>query len=288
MIRIAIAALVAHAAHGGSALACPPAVTLTGDDELVGAIHDQLAARGIDIAGRGCGELRAQISRRDGAIVVAIGDVERTVHEPATAATVIESFTRDDIAASLLASREVPREPTPVAPIATPRTRPPARGVQLFFAAETSIGSDRTNWMGAQIGACVMLGPVCAAARLRIAELVNGAGIWEGTLDRRGSEVLLGIDVPFAIRPGTLAFGFAAGLGAMHTRDETTGTEGRTGGLRADVHATLSIPINRRLALDLGATIDFTQETHVESEMRLPADPTALLRFGLGLRYGGL
>ena len=286
MIRIAIAVLVCGS---GSALACPPSVTLGGDDDLVGAIHDQLAARGIDIAG-GCGEIRAQVVRRDGVIVVAIGDVERVVHEAATAATVIESFTRDDLAASLLVSREIPREPAPPPVPAVIATRPPpSRGVQLFVAAETSVGSDRSNWMGAQLGACVMLGPVCAAARFRVAELVNGDGVWDGgTLDRRGSEILLGIDVPFALRRGTLAFGFAAGLGAMHTRDEATGAEGRTGGLRADVHATFSIPIKRRVALDLGATIDFTQETHVDSAMRLPADPTALLRFGLGLRYGGL
>src|SRR6185295_10792158 len=104
-------------------------------------------------------------------------------------------------------------------------------------------------------------------------KVAAGPGPWDGELERAGTELLLGIDVPLALGRMTLSPGFAAGLGSIHTRAEGTRHMGsETGGPRADVHATLSIPLGRRLALDLFAAADLTQETHVEqaSTMALP------------------
>ena len=55
--------------------------------------------------------------------------------------------------------------------------------------------------------------------------------------------------------------------------------------------AAASIPIARRLAIDVFAAIDLTQETHVERDSpvaALPREPRALIRFGAGVRFGGL
>ena len=118
----------------------------------------------------------------------------------------IESFTRADIGASLLAPRATVIEAAPPA-AGDRRPRPThraTRGVQIFGAMETSIGSDQTNWLGGQIGACITFGPVCAAARIRKAEVVAGEGVWKQGIDRGASETLLGIDVPFTIGRTTL------------------------------------------------------------------------------------
>jgi len=209
-----------------------------------------------------------------------------------TAATVIESFVREDIGDALLAARAPPPPPPAhddrvVAIVAVPSSR---RGVQLFGEFESSYGSDRTGWVGAHVGACVMLGPVCAAARFRHATVVGGPEVWDET-SRRSAELLLGIDIPFGLGRMLLSPGFAAGMGVMHTRGETHDMRVETGGLRADVHATLSVPVWHRLALDVFAAADLTQEAHVEwgPEMApLPPEPRLLLRLGAGLRFEGL
>jgi hypothetical protein len=298
-LALALAATATAAGLGGRAEACPP---LAGDDELVRAIGDLLRSRGIDDREASCPAIRARVERRGGAIAVEIVDpggarIERIVSEVATAATVIESFVRADVGAPLLARRAVPRpaivEEAAPAPAPPPRRDPATRGVQLFAAVETSMGSDHTGWMGTQLGACISVGPLCAAARLREAKVVGGEGVWEGgAIERESTELIVGLDIPLALGKQTLSPGFAAGLGAIRTG--AAGTMDRepegSAGLRADVHATLTVPIGRRLALDLSMAVDMSQATHVEwrSEMQMPAEPFALVRFGAGLRYGGM
>ena len=297
MLRPLSIALFALAATGEHAHAerCEPAVTISGDAEVVHAIEALLRERGIAIADGECTIIRAHVERRGDTFAIGLADddhapVERAVGELATAATVIESFVRDD-ASSLLAVRPPPPRVNVavVAPRAVMPTTPAPRGVQVFGAAETSIGSDKTNWLGAHVGVCIQLGPICAAARLRFASVVAGEGMWRTEMERRSTELLLGVDVPFSLGRTTLAPGFAAGMGSMHTRSDDGRTGGETGGLRADVHATLSVPVAKRWALDLAIALDLTQETRVESEhaMSLPDEPLALLRFGVGIRYGG-
>jgi hypothetical protein len=218
---------------------------------------------------------------------------------------VIESFVRADVGAPLLARRAAPGsllEAPSARPLFEDRAPAPAperhattRGMQLFAAVETSLGSDRTSWMGMQIGTCISLGPICAAARLREARVVAGDGIWAGgTIERESVELLVGIDIPFALGDKTLSPGFAAGLGAIRT--EMAGAmagddrDDGSAGLRADVHVTLTVPLGRRLALDLSMAADMSQATRVQwsSDMQMPAEPLVLLRFGAGLRYGGM
>jgi hypothetical protein len=275
-------------------------VTISGDAEVVAAIEQLLRERGIAIADGECVIVRAHVERRGDAFAIGLDNhervpIERSVGELATAATVIESFVRDDGSPLLPVRRAVPRVQIELAPTRPEPPRPPSgplamRGVQVFAAAETSLGSDHTNWLGAHVGVCIQLGPICAAARLRSAAVVAGDGVWRSEMERRSTELLLGLDVPFALGRTTLAPGFAAGMGSMHTRSDDGTTGGETGGLRADVHATLSVPVAKRWALDLSVALDLTQETRVESEqaMPLPDEPLALLRFGVGVRYGGL
>lgn len=303
-LPIALAGLVGLATHPrvAAAEACSPAVVLAGDPQAIATVAELLSARGVALEVGACGAVKAQIERRgEGlAIVVEQADgttIERVVGEAQTAATVIESFTHGEMGDPLLASRAFPREVATApnvrleAPVPRSAAQRSARGVQLFSAFETSYASDRTSWIGAHLGACVMLGPVCAAARLRLANVEAGPGPWNGEVERRSIELLVGIDIPFALGGWTFSPGFATGLGQMHTRGATQGERAETGGLRADVHATLSIPLAHRLAIDVFTAAELTQETHIEwgaMMTPLPDEPRVLARLGVGLRYGGL
>lgn len=308
MVHRALIAVVIFATTA-RAEPCPPAAALSGDDELVHEVRALLEARGITDERPRCPATRAHVERRGHRILVAVagrpdragaGDgetIEREVSEVATAATVIESWTRSDVAAPLLESREVPvgveRAPTVSPPAASP---PAARGIQLFAGGETSFASDRTVWQGMQLAACIMLGPICAAARVHGGKVIAHPASWDG-FARHGAEIYVGIDIPIALGRARLTPGFAAGYGAMFTRHirdgEPMGVE--NSGPRAEVHAGVSLPITAHLAVDVVATGALTQAASTEihgdppdPSLIYPAEPRALFRVAVGVRYGAL
>jgi hypothetical protein len=287
MLRIA-AILATLVAFRGSARA--ECVAISGADELVRPVAAILIERGI-ILEAAC--MHVVVERRGAVLAITVdhadGPIERTVAELETVATVIESFVRDTTA-PLLPIRERPASRVVVVhELAAPQRPVRDRRVQVFTSVETSMGSDDTNWLGGMVGVCIPLGPICAAARIRHASVVAGEGkLSTEMMTRRSSEILLGLDVPFDLGRMTLSPGFAAGIGNMWTKAADDTRVGESGGLRADVHATLTVGLSTRWALDFSAALDLTQETHAQSEleMALPAEPLALLRFGVGLRWG--
>ena len=294
MYRIVLALVVIVTLSGAKparAQPCPPAVALTGEQVAVTAVRDLLEAPGIAGETPSCPAVHARVERRGAALVVGVdgpdGAIERTVTGPSTAATVIESWARSDVAAPLLAIRAVPIEATAASP-------PAARGIQLLAAEETSLASDSTVWQGMQLQACIMVGPVCAAARVHAARVIARPASWEGFV-RKGAELYLGVDLPIAVGRTRLTPGVAAGYGAMFTR-RRGGGEGmflEIAGPRAELDAALSIPLTEHLALDLVASCALTQATRIElhdvpDPVAFPAEPRALMRIALGLRYGAL
>jgi hypothetical protein len=229
------------------------------------------------------------------------GVIERAVRGPSTAAMVIESWLRSDVAAPLLEARVVPpaeAEPPAAAAPGMVAPAPATTGTQLFLAAETSVASDRTVWQGMQLGACVMLGPICAAARVHGGKVISAPDGWNSFV-RKGAEVYGGIDIPIAIGRSRLTPGFAAGYGTMLTHHigdgEKTGIE--ISGPRAEAHVGLSIPVTSHLAIDLATTAELTQATGMETHgtpsgtgaaIVYPDEPRALFRFAVGVRYGVL
>jgi hypothetical protein len=148
-----------------------------------------------------------------------------------------------------------------------------------------------------QLGACIMLGPVCASLRLHGAKVVAWPARTAG-FERVGGELYVGIDVPIAVGRDRLTLGFAAGYGQMFTRrhdaGEHTGIE--LGGPRAELHAAFAVPVTDHIALDLTATGSLNQVTRTETDgagmldptIVFPGEPRAFVRLALGLRYGAL
>jgi hypothetical protein len=296
-----VRAFVIVAIASSAAWACPPAAELAGDPTLVGLVNEILAKHGVATGPGECAPLRARLERRGIAIVVVrMGDPteERIVSDPATAATVIETWSRSDFEDPLLASHPLAALPLRAeAPAALPREaatqdavrRVAPRGIQIFAAVETSFADDRTSWAGALIGVCIQVGRVCVSARGRVATVVDGPGMWDEA-ERHTADVLFGGDVPFALGPTTFTFGIGAGMGSVHTGSRATGMpEGsETFGLRADAHLGWTLRLGHRISLDLSTAIDVAQVTDVEGTARpeVTSEPRLFGRFGAGLRFG--
>jgi hypothetical protein len=271
MIRFALLTIFVAASGGVARAAC---VELAGEPALVEAIGRELGTRGIAV--EACPSLRATVAWRGAELVVVVDDgrsTERTVGEVATAATVIESFARGDVALPLLATRAVPAPPHREPPV-----EPPRPSLQLAANVESSFANDGTTWLGASAKICVRLGPLCAAARFRTMEVVEGLG----GVERGLNELLIGVDVPIALGRWRLAPGFAGGLGGMETR--VGGMKRETGGFRAETHVSLAIPIANQLAIDLSLGAGFGDFDR--SLVMAPLEPSVELRGGIGLRYG--
>jgi hypothetical protein len=288
-----VGAALLLATSAALAAPCPPTVALTGDPDLIASVAEVLAAHGVAAATPACPGIQARLGVRAGFITVdRIGpdDVtreSRMLAEPATVASVIESWTRLDLEEPLLAVHPIP-PPDPRDEITRPPTRVAARDVQVFGAMEASFADDLTSWMGVVVGVCVEVDSVCVSARGRFATIASGAGLWS-QVERHSQDALIGGDIPFRVGPATMTFGFGAGMGSVHTglRENGAMQGSETFGLRADVHLAWSLPIARHLALDVSASLDGAQVTDVESTRgQLANEPHVFGRLGAGLRYG--
>jgi len=144
-------------AMGATGAPCGPSASLVGEAGPVATVGAALRQRGVQSARPvGCSQLRVAIARCDAGLKVDLigpsGSVtERVVATADTAATLIESWVRTDIAAPLLAARSVddPPAPAPVSSIPelrTPSTQPPPFAVPLLAAAAaTATGGARTE-----------------------------------------------------------------------------------------------------------------------------------------------
>ena len=269
-----------------SIAAASPCAALEGDATLVDQIGGRLHADGIKTTAQpACTHVR--VAARGDAIEVARddGSTERVVGQLDTAVTLIESWTRTELEAAMLAPRPEPEQRSVVA--AAPVLVPATPRVQALTSFETAYSDDRSNWVGVSVGACVEVGPVCASVRARVAAVVEGR--WESS-ERHQTDVVVGGEVSRSLGPTITTFGFGAGMGATHTGIlEAVGMRGsETFGLRADAHASWTIPFTKTLALDFTATMDVAQVTDVETSSitRTMDEPRFTGRFGAGLRYG--
>lgn len=303
-VRVALVASALLIDVAQADASCSLTVALEGDDAVVSEIRDHLTTRGISTDTSTCSGLRAHVERRGEVLVVTFAApggalIERVVSDSLTAAVVIESFVRVDAGSPLLARRVVPTVPstpaTSTQPVPVPGSPPPPerRGFHVFGSFDTAFADDRTGWLGMQVGACVMLGAICPAARFRFDVVMAGGRAWDDSIFRNSSELLVGFDVPLSARTWLVVPGVAMGMGGMRTERADPGTPGvvvkrETTGMRGQLHATVLIPLSAKLAVDLSLAGVLFQETEIdEGQMTpLPRDPWVVFRFGVGLRYG--
>jgi hypothetical protein len=277
------------------------------EPELAAPVVAALARDGIAAtAPADCPVVRARLAARPEGVLLIVDDAhgrasERLVADAENAAALIASWTRGDLIEPLLAVRPTGPGGRPPAPdVAAAAPAAPDRPVFGIAAAfETSGGFDGSVWFGAHLAGCARLGPTCLGALARFAGDPGLDGD-SGTHDTRrlGLEVLLAVDFPIDcgavfVSPGA---GFGAGwMNATRTvydpedgEEEAEEVDG--GGLRADAHVTLTIPLGAGLALDVGIGLDVWILAHTspyrEEDVILAGEPQGRVRGGLGLRYG--
>ena len=292
---IVVIAMAVFVGRIKSAHACAPTVRLGGDAALVAAVAPVLVERGIATADDACPAMPVELRRRGSLTVVSTAGApaaERVVSDVRTAATVIESWVRTDVDAPLLLRRQREDAELGAAPpgLVAWVPPPPTRDVAVFTSVERSLASDGTGWVGVDLGACLMLGPLCASAMARLGVVTDGPGRWEHELDRRAVEILLGAELPLRFGRLGLSPGLAVGVGWTHTNDDELDTDEETGGLRAEGRVALSYPFAGHLVGELALSFEVTQATHLEnaSPMPLPDEARFFSRLGAGVRFEGL
>jgi hypothetical protein len=252
---------------------------LRGDDALVAKVRDLLMDRGFDPDRPRDTSCFVVVLRDDGQSVHVTATwpdgrvVERIVATPETAATVIESIDRHDLADPLLAPRRPPAKkatsgaPAPVVS-ATPALPPQAASPTLVFpqfsvgmGGVAAVGIDGSIALGAAASACFPIGRACLGARTRYLDGLrsprgDGAGADPSHVEiqRSNVDLLATIELPipwgaFRLVPGA-AFGVRvvfASAGAK--RDEV---EGRSVGGSSELSIDLVRVFGNGLALSLG------------------------------------
>ncbi len=304
-LRAAIVLAVAARAARGA-----PCAAIVGEDALVAAVRTTLDARGVaDTAS--CQPVTVRLARSTAGITVAIEDgygrtSARVVADAAGAATVVESWTRTDDVAVLLADLQPPDRAAPphggaasikrdddeLPAILHHQPREPASSAGgAAVALESSLGSERSEWLGMRGTACLTFGATCAGVLVRAATNVS-----DPMIDHYAFDLLVGADLTFRLGGLRIVPGAAIGLGWIHSVQIAREMFGfpqpdfDAGGLRTDLHVALVLPLTHALALELDASIDLSvradAQTYPADVAALVAEPRGFLRTGLGLRYG--
>ncbi len=299
-----LAVLIAMApSRVAAAPACQPAVVLVGDPAATAAISAALATHGVAPPLEGCPYARAEVAQVDDALVLAIVDYvgrrsERRVGDAVVAASVIESFAMTSgeltwTTPSLPAISRDSEQPM----VLTRRTEPAAARGAIGVALESSAATDGSVWFGARARGCVRIGRTCVGGELRIARDAELRGAGAQTLSTRtAADLLVLLDVPLALHRISVTPGIGLGVGWMRVRSDSDAAafpmsgeslDVDAGGIRANVHLGLAVPLRRGLAVTLGASVDVAPFAHAARYVmdggELAGEPRGYARLGLGV-----
>ncbi len=286
LIALVCSARLAHAE-------CPPTAVSSGDPALVRSLSERLAASGIATATtEGCPAVRVHVEQRGTEVHLEAMDAsarlgQRQVRDVATAAAIVESWTRHEIEEGTLPElAPPPGDPVDALPAAIVAPRSPT-GIGLAF--ESSVGDDASLWLGGAAAGCVALGPTCVGGAIRAARDTRSTGDTAGT-DHRGTELaaLATIDLPrrlggFTISPGAgVGYGW---LGVTTTHldahmvpfDQTDSSHA----LRGELHVSIVHPLAGRFAL-VGELRGDTAIVRTD----LAGAPRTFARAAIGIRFG--
>ncbi|NOY90562.1 MAG: hypothetical protein GXP55_05075 [Deltaproteobacteria bacterium] len=287
-------------------------VSLEGDPVLTLDVQARLARRGVvTAADPSCPAVTVSLSVCEAGIRMTVVDSmrpteERVVSDTSVAASVIESWARQDIDAPLLrgpefesavafASAELDLELVELQP--RPREPAPSR----YFAATTSVGlgvaGDESVWLDSELRACLGFGPLCTGAVIRGRfDLGLSGDSSQFSTERTGLDVLLTAGVPADVGTMELTPSIGAGAGWLHSR--SGGDRLRDGavsrdsaGIRLEVRLDLAIPLATHWAISTALQLLVSPLAHTAPGMDggtlLAGEPRWSIGAEIGLRYGG-
>lgn len=294
MMRALVIILAFVVAPRTAGATCRAVVVLEGDAGLVDTLETALQRRGIATrAAQDCPTTKARIDRRDSAIVVSVVDAagrssERTLVDLDAAASLIESWARQDMNDSLLLGFIVPDAPAPVAEevardAPAPRTTRTRDPFTVVVAGESSFdGTD--PWLGARATACVRVGRAC----------VGGIGRTLANGDRKSIDALGGVELAFGVGArGAIVAGAAVGAGwfsSRYSQAEAMLTSSSMGP-RIDGHAAFSYLLGRHVSLHVGISAGGSPSAPVTildggDQPLTNREPRGFIRADAGLRIG--
>ena len=269
-----------------------------------------LQSRGIELERvEGCEMIAVLIEPENRGLSIAIepSGVRRTANDPVSAATIIESWVREDVTEPLL-SRELPppvREPFPPEEEESRvevQLQAPGRRYALGLSGVFGIGGDGSNWWGADLRGCAHLSLVCVGGRAQVSADLGANGQAE-RLD--GDRLLVDlsptIELPIEFDRIDLSPGVGIGLSIQRTNlDEDRGAPGVTkklvfgGKVRFQLGLSCWLAPNWSLRLDLAFDWAPFARERIYGEMpdgtrgaELPGEPEVMGWLRAGLEVGG-
>lgn len=278
---------------------CPPGALVEGDPAVAQPVREHLASAGVGEAPADCPAVRARVARDGDEIAVVVLDADgrssgRRLADPLIAATWIESWVSPE-SAPLLAPRHALAAPGAV-DVAAPAAQPPPSVLWLGVATRSLNAGDGSDWRSIDASACARLGPACVGVAGAVAE--NDGWSHNGGMSlarRRTIDLAATGRLPARLGKATLAPSASLGIGWLRTqRDEGEqqyepdpncqsdptfpdnmcpgipvppyvigdGFEKLTFGMRAQLAASLSLPITEQVAVELSAGIDLVPTAH--------------------------
>lgn len=304
MDRLLLAVLIAVVpSRIAAAPVCRPAVLLVGDPVVTATISAALEGHGIVAPSEGCPFSRAEVVQRGDGLVLAIVDYEgrrsqRRVGDATVAVSVIESFAMTSGNATWTTTAPPPIARDAEEPSAlTLRAEPTQARGAIGAALESSASTDGSIWFGARARGCVQLGRTCIGGELRIAHDAELRGAGAQTLSTRtAADLLVVLEVPLPLHRMVLAPGIGVGVGWMRVRSDADAAafpmggeslDVDAGGVRANVHVGLSVPLRSGIAVTLGASLDVAPFAHTARYVmdggELAGEPRGYARLALGV-----
>lgn len=275
-------------ASASAAADCPPTAISSGDPALVESLSARLAANGIGTHPiDGCPAIRVRVEQRGDRVHLEMADAfartgQRQVRDVATAAAIVESWTRHEIEAGVL-----PELAPPESSLLAPAPSHSPAGLALAF--ESSLGGDGSLWLGAALSGCVAVGPTCIGGTLRGARDTRETGDTAG-VEHRSDELqaLATVDVPRRVGAFTISPGLGLGYGwsnitATHLDMHMVPVEQSVTSheLRGDVHVSITHAIGRHFAI-----VGELRGDSALARTDIPGGPRSFVRAGIGIRFG--
>ncbi len=294
----------ASTVHADPDDSCSRVVALTGEPALVVPISRRLARSGVTLVARkGCRPLRVAVKRHGDRLRCTIRDAHgrtsvREVNDVATAAAIIDSWTRMELASHPPAPEEAPLPSTagePDTSLAVVEVSTAARSrLGVGASLEAATAGNGSTWVGTVLRGGVDFGGVWLGALLRVAADTHWSGDTDGAeRSHSGGDLLVTVDLPQALGGFSVSPGAGAGIGWMHLGSGhlpgvlTKPAEDHSA-LVLDVHVVLSRKLTRGLALELGVALDtlaLHSQDSDEGGEGCSILPREFFRASLGLRY---
>jgi hypothetical protein len=281
---LALAALLLIASRSDARAECRPAAIPSGEPTLVRQLSERLTASGIATTSTaGCPIAHVRLEQRGEQIHLEVTDSfgrrgTRQVRDVATAATIVESWTSQEIEIGTLPALAEP------APASVVVGAPFVARHALVAAFESSAGSDGSLWMGGAVSGCVRVSALCIGGLVRGTREAREAAA-SIAHDSMAVDALLTVGLPRKLGGFTITPGIGVGYGyyrlTEHHLDMTMhpiDLDRPSHGLHADAHLSAAHPIGTRLSLyaDVRGDAAVSRTTDV--------GPRSFARASIGLR----